>query len=162
MLGHCFLIGQRYWWSLSRAFSKNVSAAISPSDKNCLSYLLLSKVRSQSIHSLTLHNNEFFLCITKYAMWSNPTLSLTKPGLYSELFWSAFSRIWTEYVETRSIFPYSVTMPENMDQGNSAYGHFLRSVFHQAKSTVKKYWDKINIDKFNWEAFWHIRWPQIM
>ena len=31
---------------------------------------------------------------------------------YSELFWSAFSRIQTEYGEIRSISPYSVRMRE--------------------------------------------------
>ena len=41
---------------------------------------------------------------------------------YSELFWSAFFRIGTEYGET----PYSVPMRENADQNNSEYGHFLR------------------------------------
>ena len=47
---------------------------------------------------------------------------------YSELFWSVFSRIRTEYGEMRSISPYSVRMGENTDQNNSEYGHFLRSV----------------------------------
>ena len=47
---------------------------------------------------------------------------------YSELFWSVFSRIWTEYGEIRSIFQYSVGMQENTDQNNSEYGHFSRSV----------------------------------
>ena len=44
---------------------------------------------------------------------------------YSELFWSAFSRIRTEYREALS--PYSVRMWENADQINSEHGHFLRS-----------------------------------
>ena len=47
---------------------------------------------------------------------------------YSEFFWPAFSRIWTEYEEIRSISPYSVQMRENTDQKNSEYGHFSRSV----------------------------------
>ena len=38
---------------------------------------------------------------------------------YSELFWSALSRIWTEYGEIRSIFPYSGRMLENANQSNS-------------------------------------------
>ena len=38
-----------------------------------------------------------------------------------ELFWSAFSRIWTEYGETCG------QMRENAAQNNSEYGHFLRS-----------------------------------
>ena len=47
---------------------------------------------------------------------------------YSELFWSAFSRIRTEYGEIRSISPYSVCMRENADQNNSEYRNFSRSV----------------------------------
>ena len=45
---------------------------------------------------------------------------------YSELFWSAFSRIWTEYGEIFRISPYSVQMKENADQNNSEYWHILR------------------------------------
>ena len=45
---------------------------------------------------------------------------------YSELFWSAFSRIWTEYGEY-GVSPYSVRMRENANQNNYEYGHFLRS-----------------------------------
>ena len=47
---------------------------------------------------------------------------------YSELLWSVFSRIQTEYGEIRSISLYSVRMRENTDQNNSEYGRFLRSV----------------------------------
>ena len=47
-----------------------------------------------------------------------------KKCLYSELFWSAFSRIWTENAKNAE------KMRENEDQNNSEYGHFLRSV-HQ-------------------------------
>ena len=46
---------------------------------------------------------------------------------YSELFWSAFSRIRNEYGEIFRISPYSVRMRENADQNNSEHGHFLRS-----------------------------------
>ena len=45
--------------------------------------------------------------------------------LYSELFWSAISRIWTKYREILRISPYSVRMRENKDQNNSKCGHFL-------------------------------------
>ena len=51
-------------------------------------------------------------------------MALRKKSPYSEFFWSVFSRIWTEYSETRSISPYSVRMKENKDQKNSKYGHF--------------------------------------
>ena len=47
---------------------------------------------------------------------------------YSELFWSAFYPIWTEYGEIICICPYSVGMRENADQNNSEYVHFSRSV----------------------------------
>ena len=54
--------------------------------------------------------------------------TLRKKSSYSELFWSAFSGIRTEYGKIRSISPYSVRMRENADQNNSEYGHFSRSV----------------------------------
>ena len=47
--------------------------------------------------------------------------------LCSELLWSVFSRIQTEYGETLLISPYSVRLRENTDQKNSEYGHFLHS-----------------------------------
>ena len=53
--------------------------------------------------------------------------TLRKKCPYSELFWSAFSRIRTEYGEMRSISPYSVRMRENADQNNSEDGYSLRS-----------------------------------
>ena len=48
---------------------------------------------------------------------------------YSELFWSAFSRIRTEYGEMQSISLYSVRMRENTFQNNSEYGPFSRKVW---------------------------------
>ena len=54
-------------------------------------------------------------------------MALRKKSPHSEFFWSVSSRIWTEYRETRSIFPYSIRMKENKDQKNSKYGHFSRS-----------------------------------
>ena len=49
---------------------------------------------------------------------------------YSELFWSAFSHIRTEYGEIPSISPYSVLMRENADQNNTEYRHFSRSAYY--------------------------------
>ena len=46
-------------------------------------------------------------------------IHLRKKCPYSELFWSVFSRIWTEYGEILRISPYSVRMRENADQNNS-------------------------------------------
>ena len=47
---------------------------------------------------------------------------------YSELFWSVFPRIRTGYGQILPISPHSVQMPENADQNNSKYGHFLCSI----------------------------------
>ena len=55
---------------------------------------------------------------------------------YSELFWSAFSRIWTEYREIRSICKYSVQMRENTDQNNSEYEHLSSSEAYISEATV--------------------------
>ena len=55
------------------------------------------------------------------------TQKLRKKCLYSELLWSIFFHIWTEYKDIRSISSYSVLMQENMDQNNSEYGHFSSS-----------------------------------
>ena len=56
--------------------------------------------------------------------------SLLEKCPYSELFWSVFSRIRTEYGEIQIISPYSVRMRENTDQSKSEYGHFLRSEYY--------------------------------
>ena len=53
--------------------------------------------------------------------------TLRENRLYSELFWSVFSYIWTEFGDIRSISPYSVRVLENTDQKNSKYRLFLRS-----------------------------------
>ena len=60
--------------------------------------------------------------------------SLREKCPYLELFWSRFSRIWTEHGEILLIALYSVRMRENGDQKNSEYRHFtnfvLVSCFH--------------------------------
>ena len=64
-----------------------------------------------------LYGNQLYLTL----------ISLGKKCPYSELFWSVFSRIRTEYEEILRISPFSVRMRENRDQNNSKYGHFLRN-----------------------------------
>ena len=54
-----------------------------------------------------------------------PTLRENCP--YSELFWSVFPRIRTEYGKIQSIYSFSIRMRENTDQKNLEYGHFSRS-----------------------------------
>ena len=60
-------------------------------------------------------------------------ISLREKCLCSELFWSVFSRIRTEYREILRISLYSVRMWENTDQNDSEYGHFLCSISVPAK-----------------------------
>ena len=62
--------------------------------------------------------------------------TLCKKCPYSELFWSAFSCIWTKYGEIQSISPYSVWMQENTDQNNSEYWRFSSSGTATSKSNV--------------------------
>ena len=58
---------------------------------------------------------------------------------YSELFWSAFSRIGTECGEIPRISQYSVQMRENADQNNYEYGHFFCAV--QYSSHIQHWWE---------------------
>ena len=53
-----------------------------------------------------------------------------------ELFWSVFSRIWTEHgvFWRRSKSLYSVQIQENTDQKNSVFGQFLRSGWLHGKN----------------------------
>ena len=68
--------------------------------------------------------------------------TLPEKGTYSELFWSVFPRIRTEYGEILRIFPCLVQMRENTGQDNSECGHFIRSeseireVFQKSRSFV--------------------------
>ena len=50
---------------------------------------------------------------------------LREKCMYSELFWSSFSYIWTKYGEILHISPHSVRMRKNTDQNNSKYRYFL-------------------------------------
>ena len=64
---------------------------------------------------------------------NSPWTTLRKKWPYSELFWSLFSHVWTEYGEILRISPYSDRMLENTDQNKSDYGHFLRSIIDYEK-----------------------------
>ena len=68
-------------------------------------------------------------------------LTLREKCQYSELFWSAFSRIRIEYGEIRGISPYSVQMQENADENNSEQGHLLcslKSTQSNTESIIRK------------------------
>ena len=78
----------------------------------------------------------------------NWSVRLREKCPYSELFWSAFSRIRIEYGEILLISPYSVGMQENADQNNSEYGHFLYS----ANSFLR-----VRIKRTSFPEWWHSR-----
>ena len=82
-------------------------------------------------------------CVMKMGKTLNKTLR--EKCRYSGLFWSAFSRIWTDYGEILRMSPYSIRMRENEDQNNSEYGHFLRSEICENK-TVDEQEDEGDID----------------
>ena len=68
--------------------------------------------------------------LPKLILKKAPLLALTlrEKCPYSEFFWSAFSRIRTEYEEILCISPYLVRMRENTEQKNFKYGHLSRNV----------------------------------
>ena len=66
-------------------------------------------------------------------MKADARVSLRKNVLYSEFFWSVFSRIWIEYRNLQNKSPYWVRMRENADQKNSEYRLLLRSLYILAK-----------------------------
>ena len=65
-------------------------------------------------------------------------LTLGEKCPYSEFFWHVFSPIRTECKEILRISQQSVQMPENTDQKNSEYGHFLGSVNYQKIITKRE------------------------
>ena len=89
------------------------------SKKNCFQIWKCINIKCINRHSSwTLISFIFW----KYCFVSETIhYSLRKNCPYSELFWSVFSRIRTEYGEIRSI------QFENTDQNNSEYEHFSRS-----------------------------------
>ena len=94
-----------------------------------LLHLSCSCLTRVALVSLVSHSS--YICVARVALL--PLLcrscrtSLRKKCPYSELCWSAFSRIPAEYGKIMSISPYLVQIRENADQNNSEYGHFSRS-----------------------------------
>ena len=90
-------------------------------------HLLLQCVMSLLLLlSRTYQIMDYWICMAFQRCWKESCLfyqddPLRKKCPYSELFWSIFCRIQTEYGE------YSVRMRENAVHNNSEYGHFLRS-----------------------------------
>ena len=95
------------------------------------SYSIKKSKHTQQLFSVIL---VYFFVIWKQNIkkklggWMSLSVILHKKFWYSELFWSAFSHIRTEYGEILHISLYSVQMRENSDQNNFEYGHFSSSV----------------------------------
>ena len=98
-----------------------------------------------------INNWRHFENPVKHFWW----LTLRKRCPYSELFWSVFSRIRTEYEEILRISPYSFRMRKNKDQNNSEYRHFSRSVTTKnrypftRKSSIRDVWQGPRYDSDN-------------
>ena len=92
-----------------------------------LKYYLLTKTIGIRFHCccyyfLLLLLLLFFVIVSCSFFSETSTISLREKCPYSELFWSLFFRIWTEY---------SVRLRENTDENNSKHGHFLRSIYNR-------------------------------
>ena len=86
--------------------------------------LLVSQFYWELIFESQLFQFKQLIFLEVLSIKSNMSFTLREKCPYSEFFWSAFSRIWTEYGEIRSITSYSVQMRENTDPENSEYEHF--------------------------------------
>ena len=95
-----------------------------------------------------LRCNYFTICVLVKCLWYNSEQkTLRKKCPHCKLFWSTFSRIWTEYGEIRSISPCSIQMQENAGQNKSKFGYFSRSesfwrfsnVSGKLKSSIKSF-----------------------
>ena len=64
-------------------------------------------------------------------------MTLREKCPYSDLFWSVFSCIQTEYGKIQNISPHSVRMWENKDQKNSEYGHPSRSLIKKCVNSLR-------------------------
>ena len=92
--------------------------------------------------TLTFHLQPLFVFVKKFRLRCLIDTAWKKRP-HSELFWSAFSRIRTEFGEVRSISPYSAQMLEDVDQIDSEYGHFLRS--ESSEYASKQLWNSVMV-----------------
>ena len=94
----------------------------------CLSILSLFSSAISRIEYIEVAGRKLWLGMYKSEVQRLNKLSLLEKCPYLEIFWSVFSRIQTGNGDIRSISPYSVRMRENVDQKNSEYEHFSRSL----------------------------------
>ena len=97
-------------------FNLNITLLIKTGTEKCWLFISLSR-------RFLPYNQPLDFIYLEY----DDTFALREKRPYSELFWSAFSRIQNEYGEILSISLFSVRLRENVDQNNYEYGHSLRS-----------------------------------
>ena len=104
----CYLLG----------LTKSISMLLQGSNmERCCAYEIITNAQAAFEDIPYNSENEFHNLYTKAS--SIAKRALRKKCPYSELFWSVFSRIRTEYGEILCISPYSVRMRENTDQNNT-------------------------------------------
>ena len=87
-----------------------------------------------SIVKSWLHLNETAIF---YFLWlSRISLARPKKCQYLDIFWSAFSHIWTEYRDLLCKSSDSVQVQENRDEKNSKYRHFCVVLFRWKSSII--------------------------
>ena len=64
-------------------------------------------------------------------------MTLREKCPFSEFLWSIIFRIRTEYGEIRSMFPYSVRMPESKDKNNSKYEDTFHAVWLRSNGILR-------------------------
>ena len=111
-------------------FEENVSQrqVLYASNWSCFNNSYIKLLAISNVNFNLFHKNGIpSILPTGYAPFLSIPLREKSP--HSRLFWSVFSRIWTEYRKILRISPYSVRMRENTDRNKSKYGSFLRSVY---------------------------------
>ena len=114
---------------------QKVNLEVTNSINKCFPKLLLINCRKKKISRIVTifyfpEIQQRYYCCHCFPFYTEELLwkyTLRKKCPNSKLFWSAFSRVRTEYGEILRISPYSVRMRGNTDQNNSAYGHFSRN-----------------------------------
>ena len=121
-----YIIGRGFWGRGQqvffdiRVFDPNACRYLNKYLQQCYAMNELDKKRSYNERVLQVYDRAFTSLVFSIYV-------LREKYPYSELFWSVFSHIWTEYGEIIRVSPYSVRMRENTDQNNFEYGHFLSS-----------------------------------
>ena len=97
------------------------------------------------MHEINFWKKPFEIAFVCVNLW------LRKKCPYSELFWSAFSRIG---LNTESVFSLNARKcGKNADQNNSEYGHFLRNLLLPSKPWKHKFISPYQISESIFENY---------